>query len=277
MYKPLLASFIFLLSFNQIFAQGGSTPTPYPYYENFDNLSTVGGVDIPMWTHTTPITFSTYAIHGTNNSVGLTKNLNNFTTEDSVATLQIGPLTSTSSISFDYRIVDANLYPALPTLLNSGFKFKVIADIANVRYTIFDINSINHTSSTSFTHKFYQVPPSIPALLGPAALVNVCFVLDRGTSGDFWVDIDNLYVGDVTGVNVISAESALIRTLGNNSIALESAAKITDLSIYSIDGKSVYSAKNYENNQALNLNAPGVYFVQFNNGIITKRRKVSVQ
>lgn len=253
-------------------------PSPYPFNEDFETSSTIGG-SLANWTQTPSLTFATYATHGTNNSIGLTKNLHNNALSDSIATMQIGPLTAVSEMSFDYRIVDQSLYPATATTVASNFSFKVIAKITTpfpTSYTLFTINAANHITSTSFKHMVYQIPASFGSL---APTAYIWFVVERGSSGDFFVDIDNVHVGDnnTTGINSVKEATALIRALGNNSIALESAAKITDLSIYSIDGKTVYSAKNYENNQALNLNAAGVYFVQFNNGNITERRKVSVQ
>jgi hypothetical protein len=253
-------------------------PTPYPFNEDFETSSTIGG-SLANWTQTPSLTFATYATHGTNNSIGLTKNLHNNALSDSIATMQIGPLTAVSEMSFDYRIVDQSLYPATATTVASNFSFKVIAKITTpfpTSYTLFTINAANHITSTSFKNMVYQIPASFGSL---SPTVYIWFVVVRGSSGDFFVDIDNVRVGDnnTTGINTVTEATALIRALGNNSIALESAAKITNLSVYSMDGKSVFTATNYENNQALNLNTPGIYFVQFNNGNITERRKVSVQ
>lgn len=273
----LFLTTLFIVSF-KVQAVPPPPPTPYPFDENFETSSTLGG-SLANWTQTASMTFSTYANHGTNNSIGLTKNLFSLSTKDSIATMQIGPLTAVSEMTFDYRIVDASLYPATATTLNANFSFKVIAKITSpfpTSYTLFTINATNHIASTSFKHMTYQMPAAVGAL-SPSAYI--WFVVDRGTSGDFYVDIDNIHVGDnnTTGINNVKDAGALVKSLGNNSIALESALKITNLSVYSMDGKSVFTATNYENNQVLNLNTPGIYFVQFNNGTTTERRKVSVQ
>jgi hypothetical protein len=254
-------------------------PSPYPFNEDFETSSTIGG-SLANWTQTPSLTFATQSNHGTNGSIGLRKNLFSLSQKDSISTMQIGPLTAVSEMSFDYRIVDAGItYPSTATTVAPNFSFKVIAKIITpfpTSYTLFTINAANHITSTSFKNMVYQIPASFGSL---APTVYVWFVLDRGSSGDFYVDIDNVRVGDnnTTGINTVTEATALIRALGNNSIALESAARITNLSVYSMDGKSVFTATNYENNQALNLNTPGIYFVQFNNGNITERRKVSIQ
>lgn len=278
MNKLLLVTTSLLVLIMKAIAVPPPPPTPYPFNEDFEASSTIGG-NLANWTQTPSMTFSSYAIHGTNGSIGLTKNLHNNALKDSISTMQIGPITSLTEMTFDYRIVDASLYPATATTVSSNFSFKVIAKITTpfpTSYTLFNINSSNHIASTTFKHMTYQIPANIGAL---APSVYIWFVVDRGSAGDFFVDIDNIHVGDNTSVGVQQVENAtsLLKALGNNQLALESSAKITNLSITSVDGRTVFTASNYDNNDIINLQTQGIYIVQFNNGGVIERRKVSIQ
>ena len=49
-------------------------PSPYPFNEDFETSSTIGG-SLANWTQTPSLTFATQSNHGTNGSIGLRKNL----------------------------------------------------------------------------------------------------------------------------------------------------------------------------------------------------------
>ena len=107
-------------------------PGNYPYLETFESFSGIGG-NITGWTGST-ITLQAYTNHGTNGSNGMARNVFHSPNLSSPANIYIvspvvSTLTSTSELRFDYRIVDATLYPSTPTVLPSDAS--IVVSIGN--------------------------------------------------------------------------------------------------------------------------------------------------
>lgn len=131
---------------------------------------------------------SVTAAHGNTTTNGLNINLWSSTTTCYARTPQVGPLTTSSRVTFDYRIVDFTSYPATATTLGASDKIEVKVSTDDVTYTtIYTINSTTHTSSLSFANK--QLP------LGSYSGSNV-YVKFVGTwgAGDYYLDIDNVVI-----------------------------------------------------------------------------------
>ena len=192
-----LLLFVFLLSAFSLKA----VPPPssvYPFLDDFESYQPFGGSLASGGWSGGAQGFSSYANHGDNGSQGMTKNLNQFSTEDSIYTPQIGPLTNSSILSFDYRIVDFSLYPSFGTQLPADAELMVgIYNFGSGNITpLYTINAANHNTGNSFVSVQVNIGLDFPQYVGTSQI----FVIraKRGNSGDFFVDIDNFSVADGT-------------------------------------------------------------------------------
>lgn len=154
-----------------------------PYSHNFN--STTGFTSI--WEGT----FSRTNYHGILNSYGLTAEMNSSNSSRYEVSPCSGPVTANSSLSFAYRIVDVEDYPANATVLGAGDEMlvEISADDGYTYSTLYTINQSNHTASTDFRN----VSLSLPAYTGD--YLRVRFTVNR-TQGEFFVDVDNLMISD---------------------------------------------------------------------------------
>lgn len=159
---------------------------------------------------------SVSATHGNSSSNGLYKNLWSSSSTCYARTPQVGPLTATSRITFDYRIVNYTSYPATATTLGASDKIEVQVSTDDVTYsTIYTINSGSHATSTSFANK--QIS------LGTYSGSNV-YVKLVGTwgAGDYFLDIDNVVIeNSITPMISVSS----FTTFGNQCINTTSVEK----------------------------------------------------
>lgn len=159
---------------------------------------------------------SVTAAHGNTTTNGLNINLWSSTTTCYARTPQVGPLTTSSRVTFDYRIVDFTSYPATATTLGASDKIEVKVSTDDVTYTtIYTINSTTHTSSLSFANK--QLP------LGSYSGSNV-YVKFVGTwgAGDYYLDIDNVVIENSVAP-IVSVGS--VTAFGNQCINTTSSEK----------------------------------------------------
>ena len=284
--KKNLLSIVFLLT--TTLTAFGQPPCfgIYPLLDDFESYTNQTGGAITggliQWQQTPSNTFTIYSNHGTFGSKGLTKALNNFATIDSIVTPQVGPLTTTTEISFDYRIAQytGGFATGTPTL-SSNFEFKVYASLVSmpsITVPIITINSSNHVASTNFIHKTIAVP-SIAA----SQCIYLTILVKRGSAGDFNVDIDNLSVsaaGTTVGLNSNLSNTSKFNILNDNlnrTIKLNSETSITEVQIFAIDGKEVYNSKTYLSNQNIEFTHSGVYIIQCKVDGIIERKKIVIQ
>lgn len=207
-------------SYSSVATTSGATPCalyPLTYTQDFNaNTSTPA-----CWS----TSMSVSATHGNSSSNGLYKNLYSSSTTCYARTPQVGPLTTSSRVTFDYRIVDYTSYPTTATTLCASDKIEVQASTDDVTYTtIYTINSTTHTSSLSFANK--QIP--LGAFSG--SNVYVKFVATWG-AGDYYLDIDNVIIeNSVTPIISVGALTAF----GNQCTNTTSAEKT-----YSVSGANL--------------------------------------
>lgn len=159
----------------------GTTVTAVPYTENFNAALT-----LPTgWSGTMGVS----ATHGASSSNGLTYNLYSSAVTANVKTVRFGGIASGMALEFDYRIVNYSGYPATATTLGTSDSVSVMVSTDNVNFTtIHKISSANHSASTSFATKQIDLSSYVDSL------IYVKFLLTWGT-GDYYVDIDNFYIG----------------------------------------------------------------------------------
>lgn len=178
-------------------------------YSNFSTLGTQGGYMSDM---------SVYQTHGMGNSdKGLISQMSNFNTKDSTVSPLIGPLTSSSQVSFFYRIMNpAPQYPFVPATIGSGDVVEIYAGSQqlNVYQLLYTINNSNHNQDTAFKKIKITVPSSFAGQSGNLKIV----VRHPANGNDFNVDIDSLVVKDsVSAGNTLSASTSKTNILCNGT------------------------------------------------------------
>lgn len=157
---------------------------------------------------------TTTPFHGNNNTHGIYKNIWSSATTANAITPLMGPITASSQLDFEYRIVDYDLYPSVATtlaLLGTG-TVKAQVSTNGVDFTdVIVINNTNHVVSTSFA----TMSVSLAAYNG--ANVYIRFIANWGSTGDYYVDIDNVSV--YTPANMAYVSSTSTQTVTTNVIA----------------------------------------------------------
>jgi hypothetical protein len=280
MKKTILFFTIFVASIKLSISQPPPPPPGnYPYLETFESFSGIGG-NIIGWTGSTT-TLQAYTNHGTNGSIGMARNVfdsPNVSSPDNIYIISplVSTLTSISELRFDYRIVDAALYPSTAAVLPSDASIVVSIGIEPNFTTIYTINPSNHIQSTNFSTVV------VPLTGFNNANVTIKFEINRGTNCDYWVDIDNFSLNNAGTVNTVSSEinKTLIYSAQNgvviNQVGLPKTTTI--LSIFDVQGKIVNTFtidKSYF--ETGNLNLPkGVYFARLQSGESTFTKKLFI-
>ncbi len=115
----------------------------------------------------------------------------------------VGAVQTNTALEFDYRIVNWSGYPGTATVLG-GNTIQIQVSTDDVNYTtVYTIDSSNHVTSTSFTNR--QV--LLSAYDGSTIYVKF---LGTWSSGDYYVDIDNFYIGNAHLLNPGSLTAAAI-------------------------------------------------------------------
>lgn len=192
-----------------------NTRTAYPltYSQDFNATSLPAEWSTDM---------SSTASHGIVATRGLTRRLySNVTSAYAISPLA-GSITSGSSLSFHYRIVDYTGYPLNATSLGNNDKIdvQVSTDDGTTFTTIHTIDHNNHITSAAFTAKML----SLSAYNG--SFIKVRFLCTYG-SGDYYIDIDNAIIDNSTSMTYVastteqaSTVNAGIGTLNNEIIRL---------------------------------------------------------
>lgn len=248
---------IFLLFFSyHSFAQ------TYPFAEGFEGMASnqppaawAGGMKV-------------LGNHGLNDNKAVCARVSSAVTVDSTVTPAIGPLTSISALSFYYRIIDQNIYPSTPTVLDSGDSIEVLLSTDSVNYQpVFLISAANHTSSFNFVKK----KVNLTSFAG--SVVNLKFRCKFGSGGGYYVDIDTVVVKDDPQMDIVPIRSETAFTLfpnpcsasGTCSIQLNDASN-TMLKVFNASGGCVLNTPLSQYFRLpVNSWLPGVYWVQVGN------------
>lgn len=234
----------------------------YPFAEGFEGMASnlpptgwAGGMKV-------------LGNHGRNDSKAVCARVSSAVTIDSSVTPLIGPLTSTSSLSFYYRIIDQNIYPSTPTVLDAGDSIEVLLSSDSINYhTVFLISATNHTSSFNFVKRIVNISQYA------GAMVNIKFRCKFGSGGGYYVDIDTVVVKDDPQTDILPIRAETPFVLFPNPCSASGICTLQQLyesraivKVYQATGACVFSAPLSQN---LRLQVagwlPGVYFVQVGN------------
>ena len=152
-----------------------------------------------------------------NTSLVLANNLYQGNQSFAVTTPVIGPVADGDSLSFDYRVVDLNGDGGNPTELGEGdmLAVQVSTDCGETYNTILTIDEGNHVSSTEIQPVGVQLDDFV------GQYIKVRFLGSWG-SGDYFVDLDNVYIPRCTGSLGLATKVSNISEPGANdgSIAI---------------------------------------------------------
>ncbi len=177
----------------------GTTFLGIPYAQDFN-----AGTTLPTgWGGT----MSVSASHGASSTNGLYYNLYSSATTCNATTPRMGPATSTTELSFDYRIVNFSGYPATGTTLGASDNIQIqVSTNGGTNYTTaYTINQSNHVTSTSFANKVV----SLSSYSGNNINIKI---LGTWGSGDYYIDFDNINVYNASGMTYSSSTTTQSNT-----------------------------------------------------------------
>ncbi len=254
----IITALCFILFSLQPFAQ------TYPYGEGFEGMP---NTQVPVgWGGSMKVLSN----HGINDLKAICARVSSAVTLDSAITPLIGPLTSTSVLSFQYRIIDQSIYPSTPTNLDDGDSIEILISTDSVNYhTVFLITDNNHNTSFNFVKK--------KVFLSQYAGSNANFKIrcHYGTGTSFYVDIDTVAVKNEpqTGIEDLSNETSFSLYPNPTSSQFTVCSlqvfsfKKTYLNVYDVSGREIHSevfTSAYCQLPTANWQ-PGIYFVQIGN------------
>ena len=183
---------LFLVGMIFLFCNFSVVGQVYPFSENFNSMTSF--TNPTGWTCTIP-GFQIYSNHGMSGTNGMTKQMTTLgVVADSVISPLIGPLTALSQFSFDYRVMETNLYPSFSHAMAVGESIQFFASNAIASLPLLTIDLTNHVNSTSWAH--FDLP--IGSLAGNSGKLIIKVV--RANS-DFFADFNNISFADVSAIN----------------------------------------------------------------------------
>ncbi|WP_339889506.1 GEVED domain-containing protein [uncultured Flavobacterium sp.] len=150
-----------------------------PYSEGFTSAVTPTGWNTTGWT-----IGATHA-NGTN---GIYKSISSAGTSLPFNTISVGPISATSQLRFDYRIVNSTSYPATATPAGWGsYKVQVSTDCGVTFVDLETVNDANHATGLSW---FTRVN-SLAAYSGQNVQIRI---LPIWVTGSYFLDFDNFSI-----------------------------------------------------------------------------------
>jgi hypothetical protein len=189
-----------------------TTSMPLPYSENFNASPSFPINWSGNWYIGTP--------HGTDGSIGIYRELINFTSAAETSPL-IGPVTNCTRLQFDYRFVGFNSYPNnAHVLIDYQFvTIEVSKNNGSSYSTLRQIDRTNHVTSNQF------VPCTLDINAVSGEMIKLRFSV-LSTSGAFIVDIDNIRLD-----SVLYAPSAISPLPNATNVALDPVLDWSDVDI----------------------------------------------
>ena len=161
-------------------------PLAIPHIEDFE-----GTTPLANWN----TNFSVSSGHG-NSSYVLYSNLwSSHLTATAIMTKKIGPVTANSYLSFDYRIINYT-GGAATALGKDTIVFLLSPDCGDSYVLAYLIDSTTHVASTSMKHIVIPIGSLAGAEVIPAIYAQ------RGTTGDYYIDFDNIAISEPAVVNL---------------------------------------------------------------------------
>ncbi|MFN4854507.1 MAG: T9SS type A sorting domain-containing protein [Bacteroidota bacterium] len=283
--KKIITSAL-LFSSLLVLAQGPPPPPgiesrPFPYTDDFESYPINGNVSTGGWSASSGVMlFSAYTGHGagTPPSKGLTKEFFNSSTTAGFCTPKVLNIGNNAELRFQYRMAEYLGATALNAAnLPSDFSMVISASTdSGANYMpLATINAANNQSTLSFGTFIY----SLSAYANQDLMIKI--VINRGSSGDFFVDIDNFSI-DITSAIPTSnvSENPVFMLNGRNIIIqnIPSSFDNTRITLYDITGSVVdYQTQIPGTTTVLQAPSAGVYFVSFRNAQKQTARKVIIQ
>jgi len=257
-----------------------SMQAQYPFYENFDAMTT-NAAPTGGWVTSG---FKVMAGHGSTAPNACSVEMKTGHLMDTLVTPTIGPLTATSIISLDYRFVQAALYPANAYTLTAGDQITIDVNVLgnwfNNQASITTSNGLTTFTTFTFTN-------------ASASGLSVKIRLDIArANGDWFLDIDNVFIkdaGSTYGIKYNPSNPPSLLALpnpsqGNFIVWLKNyqSSNTVELKLYNHMGQLVRTMKpdNVLNNQ-FNVTttdlAKGVYIVEVISGDEVSKTKVIVE
>ncbi len=203
-----------------------------PFAENFNSA-----FDLPIeWVNSLD-GWEVLSGHGTNNSNGMARNLyGSSVTKAEAVSPAIGPITPSTSITFDYRLVDYTNYPATATsttdIASDSLKVYVSANCGTTYALLGAITAANHTVSTNFVNKSF----SLAAYAGMNVLFKFSAVKNPTTSADYYWDVDNINLFNITSVDAGVSAVLSPSTSGCYSVSTPVVVTITNYGTSTLPG-----------------------------------------
>ncbi len=278
-----------LLFMSSLFISGLlSAQTPL-LSENFNAVTTSGvpatGPLPSGWSSTSG--FKVYANHGTYNTNACSSEMNAGHSQDTLTMPSFTGVTATTKISIQYRFVNAALYPSTGTTLGTGDKVVIDAFVGASPFLAVATldNTTNPAPLTTWTTYTYT-----NALFAFAGSSPVYLRLDVArANGDWFLDIDNIIVGDdITGVsyNALNPPSLLVfpnPSHGDFSVWLKNyqANNEVEVTIYNFIGQKVKTVTaNGAVNNKVNVSTlgleKGMYIVEVKSGSEVAKTKIQI-
>lgn len=230
MKKVILLSALFLS-----FLSVSTYAQVFPVYETFETYSPFA----------TPPDFTgditVYLIHGVGRSQALASNMNTFNTRDSIITPLYGPIDGGAVLLYEYRFANGVLYPNQTVNLVTGDSFETYITTDGTNYQLIaSVDQTNYTPDTTFMTNSL----SLNSYAGQN--IRLKFVIRRGNNPDeYWVDIDNIFIFDVTAVaGLTKNDFAIYPTLVSDRLNYTVSKPVKAVAeIYSISGQKVKSER----------------------------------
>jgi len=262
-----------------------SSQAQYPFYEDFDATS-VGSLPA-NWTSTGG--FTVYGSpHGWSAPNACSVQMNSGNTQDTLLMPSIGPITANTKLSLTYRFVDAALYPANGTQLQSGDMVTIDGYLGGSWYnSVATIDMTVHPAPLT-TWTTYTYTNSLFSLI---AGQNIQLRLDAArANGDWFLDIDNVIVADiVTGISYSAANPPSLVASPNPSngsfwlwIRDYRGTEPVKVSLYNQMGqivKTITVGVQYINQVNVNTEglARGVYIAEVSSGNDVSKTKIVIE
>lgn len=165
-----------------------------PLVESF-NASTIFP---PLWQVNSTNPWFVFTNHGTAGSNGMSRNLyGTFQTLAIAETPNVGVVTASTTLTFDYRIMEYSGYPGLPTptasIANDSLNIFISTNCGQTFTLLGSINASNHVTSTSFVSKTYN----LAAFAGNSVVIRFRGNKELASSADYYLDIDNINLSNV--------------------------------------------------------------------------------
>ncbi|HEX7415069.1 MAG TPA: T9SS type A sorting domain-containing protein [Bacteroidia bacterium] len=277
-----------LICLSAILVSGLLNAQTYLMNENFNEITTTGTPAVgPLptgWTPALVTGFKTYANHGTYNSNACSSEMSSTHTIDTLYTPVITGVSATTLISLQYRFVNANLYPSQGATLGTGDLVTIDAFALGTWHNAL-ITLPNPAALTTFTTYTYAC--SLCSFAGGS--VQLRLDIARST-GDWFIDIDNIIVGDnIAGIeyNALNPPALLVfpnPSNGNFTVWLKNyqANNPVEVTVYNFLGQKVKTVKSEGavNNQvdvsSLGLEK-GMYLVEVKSGTEVANSKIQIE